>query len=46
MDTFNVLNDLILMIIIRDNEKVKKRCRILRSHSDDMTSEQKMNRKV
>ena len=45
VDIFIVLYDLISMIIIRDIEKVEKRCKIPRSHFDDMTSEQKMNRK-
>ena len=35
-----------LMFIIRDMKKLKKRCSFVRSHFDDMSSEQKMNRKV
>ena len=44
-DTFIVLYDLIIMFIIRDNEKVEKRYKILRSHFNDMTSEQKKFKK-
>ena len=45
MNTFIVLYDLVSMFIIRDMKKLKKKFKILRSHFDDMTPEQKMNRK-
>ena len=44
MNTFIVLYELILMFIIRDMKKLKKRCKIVRSHFNDMTPEQKMIR--